>query len=498
MKNSMLKTRISLKFPKATAILTFILAVMMLLPLIASCADNNNGAGETTAGTTAAQNETTGDPGETKPVPDLPDVKYTGYVFNVANDFADSTKYTTNAIMSNDLTGEPINDALYTRTQLLEEKFGVDIVDNDVDLSSIKNSIAAGDDLYTIATVDLSHIMEMVNAGYTLDFYDIDTIDLAKPWWDHNAEVKLSFDGSLYYTFSDFLITGLDNARATYFNKRMITNLGLESPYTLVTSGKWTIEKMKEMATAAVSDTNGDGKYNSSDTIGIANNATTFYEAMLTGCNAEIVKQGEDGIPYFCCFDERDFFIGVYQKLLGLFTSDNCYFITDTDTSRNMFISGQLLFTVDTLLMASKSRQEDIDFGILPIAKYSETQENYLQVSPNPHCIMVPSVTVDAGRTGVLLEALSYYSSVYYSDKALIPSYYELALKSKSATDSESADMLTLIHDNISYVIKIVGTSFSDMIYSYFSIGKTDIASLIEKQETAQRKLLETTIANMK
>jgi hypothetical protein len=492
------KTRTHLKFPKPMAMLTLILTVMMFLPMLASCADNKNGTGETTAVTTAAQNETTGGPAETKPVPDLPNIKYPGYVFNVANDFADATKYTTNAIKADNLTGEPINDALYERARLLEEKFGVTIVDNNVDLDAIKNSIAAGDDLYTIATVDLSHIMEMVNAGYTMDFYDIGTIDLSKPWWDHNAEVKLSFDGKLYYTFSDFLITGLDNARATYFNKPMVTNLGLESPYSLVTSGKWTIEKMKEMATAAVSDTNGDGKYNSSDNIGIANNATTFYEAMLTGCNAEIVKQGSDGIPYFCCFDERDFFVGVYQKLLGLFTSDNCYFITDTDTGRNMFINGQLLFTVDTLLMASKSRQEDIDFGILPIVKYSESQENYLQVSPNPHSIMVPSVTVDADRTGVLLEALSYYSSVYYSDSALIPSYYELALKSKSATDSESADMLTLIHDNISYVIKIVGTDFSNMIYSYFSVNKTDIASLIEKQEAAQRKLLETTIANMK
>lgn len=479
-------------------IVCLVLVLMMIVPMTAACADSGNTDIITTVISTTSQTETTAEVVETIPKANLPDVKYTGYVFNVANDFADSTKYTTNAINATDLTGEPINDALYERTRLIEEKFDVTIVDNDIDLDPIRNTIAAGEDLFTIATIDLSNIMKMVNSGYAIDIYEMDSLDLDMPWWDHNAEEKLSFNGRLYYTFSDFLITGLDNSRATFFNKTLLSKLELENPYTLVNEGKWTIEKMKAMGTVAVSDLNGDGKFSSLDSVGFANNATTFYEAMLTGCDAEIMKQGSDGIPYFCTFDEKDFFVDVYQNLISLFTSDNCYLITDTDTGRNMFINGNTLFTVDTLYMASKSRQEEIDFGILPIAKYNETQEKYFHVSPNPHSIMVPTTTVDTERTGVLLEALSYYSSVYYSDNALIPAYYELALKAKSATDTESADMLTLIHDNISYVIKIVGTEFSNMIFTYFAMGRTDISSLLEKQETAMKKMLETTIESLK
>ncbi len=478
--------------------LCIFLALLVLVPLTAACASSGEGEDTGTSGITGGNQETL--PGEeTKLQPNLPDVKYDGYEFNVANDFAKATKYTTNAIDAYAVTGDPINDALYHRTMLMEDTFGIKIVDHNVDLAPIRNTIASGEDVYAIATITLSNIMQMVNAGYAIDIYDVDTIDLDMPWWDKNAEEKLSFDGRLYYTFSDFLITGLDNARATYFNKNLITNLGLENPYELVVNGRWTIEKMKEMATAAVDDLNGDGKYTVlNDQVGIANNATTFYEAMLTGCDAEIMKQGQDGIPYFTCYDEKDFFIGVYQKLLELFTADNCYLIAGTDDARTMFIEGRSLFIVDTLYMASKSRVEDINFGILPVAKYTEAQEKYYHVSPNPHGIMIPSTTLNTDRTGVLLEALSYYSSAYYSDTALIPSYYEVALKAKSATDTESADMLTLIHDNISYVIKIVGTDFSNLIFSNFAAGRTEIASILEKQQASMIKRLEDVVSGMK
>ena len=155
-----------------------------------------------------------------------------------------------------------------------------------------------------------------------------------------------------------------------------------------------------------------------------------------------------------------------------------------------MFINGNSLFIVDTLYMAAISRQQEINFGILPVAKWNEAQEKYMHVSPNPHAIVVPSVTRDTDRTGVLLEALSYYSSSHYSDEALIPAYFENSLQYKSTTDVESADMLVIIHDNISYVNKIVGTTFSGQIFAYFAAGTPDISSVLKKMEKNQKKML--------
>lgn len=480
-------------------VLCLVLALLMLLPFVVACADNNGDTpADTTTAAPAAADTTAAPTGDTTPAEtteakiqaDLPDVQYKGYTFRIANDYADATKYTSNLIVSDTQTGEPINDAIYARTVLVETQFGIELVEEDIDVTPYVNVLQSGEDSYAIVTADLSNVMNVVNKGLTLDFNDVETIDLTKPWWDQNAAAKLHINGALYYHFSDFFITGLDNSRATYFNKDLIKDLALENPYELVNNGKFTIEKMKEMAAAATSDLDGIDGISTSDRVGIANNATTFYEAMLTGCDAEIVKMGKDDLPYFCCYDEKDFFVNVYQTLLNTFGNSDVYLITTTDEGRNMFINGQTLFTVDTLYMASKSRQSDINFGILPIAKWDEAQENYLHVSPNPHAMMIPSVTQDLDRTGVLLEALSYYSSSYYSDEALIPAYFENSLRYKSTTDNESAEMLVIIHDNISYVNKVNGTSLSGLIFDYFELGQMDITSGIKKIEAQQKKSL--------
>ena len=481
-------------------VLCMVLVLLMLLPFVVACADNNGDTpADTTTAAPATQDTTAAPTGETTPAEtteakiqaDIPDVQYKGYTFLIANDYADATKYTSNLIVSDTQTGEPINDAIYARTVLVETQFGIELVEEDIDVNPYVNVIQSGEDTYAIVTADLSNVMNVVNKGLTLDFNDVDTIDLSKPWWDQNAAAKLHINGALYYHFSDFFITGLDNSRATYFNKDLVKDLALESPYQLVTDGKWTIEKMREMAAAATSDLDGVDGISTTDRVGLANNAVTFYEAMLTGCDAEIVKMGKDDLPYFCCYDDKDFFVNVYQTLLNTFGDSSVYLIAKTEDARNMFINGQLLFMVDTLYMASRSRQADINFGILPIAKWDEAQENYLHVSPNPHAMMIPSVTKDLDRTGVLLEALSYYSSAHYSDEALIPAYFENSLRYKSTTDNESADMLVIIHDNISYVNKVNGTQLSGLIYDYFELGKLDIMSGIKKLETPQKKSLQ-------
>jgi hypothetical protein len=334
----------------------------------------------------------------------------------------------------------------------------------------------------------------VVNRKCVYDLYEIDSLNLEKAWWDQNAQEKCSFDGRLYYTFSDFVITGVDNSRATYFNKTLHNQLGLEDLYQLVADGKWTYTKMAEMAKVAVSDLNGDGKLTNDDQIGIVNGNTTFYEAMLTGCGAELVQMGDDGLPYFFWLENQDRFIEVYQALLSTFSADNIYLKEGTEL--DTFKKDKTLFTVAVLSFAVKMRAETVEFGILPVAKWDENQENYLNVSPNGHALMIPNSVQDTERSGIILEALSYYSSKYHSDDAVMPAYFETALTARSARDDESAESLQIIHDNISYVIKVVGTVFSDMVYGYFSTENPNISSLLQSQGNAQRSKLEKVLAD--
>ena len=63
---------------------------------------------------------------------------------------------------------------------------------------------------------------------------------------------------------NSYLLTG-----SVYFNKDMINDYSLESPYKLVHEGEWTWDAMFTMAETAAEDLNGDEEYTNEDRYGI-------------------------------------------------------------------------------------------------------------------------------------------------------------------------------------------------------------------------------------
>ena len=481
-----------------------ITATLLLIAMLASavaCGSAKNDSESDTAATTSATTVdgaavASTEPAETQDpttVPEIPEITYEGETFLVANDIIGDTKYSSDSMFNFEVTGDIYEDAVYERTVLIEELFKIKLEEIKVGSSDVINTVMAGTDEYDLHTATLSNMNAVVNRKCVYDLYEIAELNLEKAWWDQNAQQKCSFDGKLYYTFSDFVITGVDNSRATYFNKTLHHELGLEDLYQLVDEGKWTYTKMAEMAKVAVSDLNGDGQITTADRMGIYNGNTTFYEAMLTGCDAELVKMGEDGIPYFFWLDEQERFIEVYQALLSTFMADDIYVKGSGELDN--FKQDRTLFTIAVLSYAVKWRAETLEFGILPVPKWDEAQENYLNVSPNGHALMIPITVQDTDRVGNILEALSYYSSKYYSQDAAMPAYFEKALTAKSARDDESAKSLEIIHDNICYTVKIVANSLS--FYTQLDNFNMNISSVIKANEKVQRKLLDKAIAEL-
>ena len=473
-------------------------AALLASMLLSSSACGNSGNNEQSATTTtqavAGGQTTSGDAASTEPVetqdpttvPEIAEVTYEGETFLVANDIIGDSKYSSDSMFNFEVVGDIYEDAVYERTVHIEELYKIKLEEIKVGSTDVINTVMAGTDEYDLHTATLSNMNAVVNRKCVYDLYEIDELHLEKAWWDQNAQQKCSFDGKLYYTFSDFVITGVDNSRATYFNKTLHNQLGLEDLYQLVDEGKWTYTKMAEMAKVAVSDLNGDGQITTEDRMGIYNGNTTFYEAMLTGCGAELVQMGEDGIPYFFWLDEQERFVEVYQALLSTFMADNIYIKGGGELDN--FKQDRTLFTIAVLSYAVKWRAETIEFGILPVPKWDEAQETYLNVSPNGHALMIPVTVQDTDRVGNILEALSYYSSKYYSEDAAMPAYFEKALTAKSARDDESAKSLEIIHDNICYTVKIVANSLS--FYTQLDNFNMNISSVIKANEKVQRKLL--------
>ena len=87
--------------------------------------------------------------------------------------------------------------------------------------------------------------------------------------------------------------------------------------------------------------------------------------------------------------------------------------------------------------------------------------------------------------TGMLMEALSYEGY-----KSVIPVFYENILKTKSARDNESEDMIDYIFENLYYDMGTLINfgNFTQDICEMADTLNTNIASFVEKNKSKAEK----------
>jgi hypothetical protein len=93
-------------------------------------------------------------------------------------------------------------------------------------------------------------------------------------------------------------------------------------------------------------------------------------------------------------------------------------------------------------------RDMEESYGILPIPKYDESQENYSSLVWVHHeCTLgIPEAVTDKEMVSIVLEHLSYLS--YYD---VYPIFYDTVLMGRSTRDEQSRDMLEIIFQTRSF-----------------------------------------------
>ena len=111
----------------------------------------------------------------------------------------------------------------------------------------------------------------------------------------------------------------------------------------------------------------------------------------------------------------------------------------------NYFSQNHLVFIHNWLYASETSylRSMKTDYGIIPYPKYDEDQDGYYTFQHDQVGVFaIPVTSKKADMAGAVLEAMSSESS-----KTVVPAYYNVALKSKYTRDSESAEMIDIIHN---------------------------------------------------
>jgi ABC-type glycerol-3-phosphate transport system substrate-binding protein len=383
---------------------------------------------------------------------DLPDVKYDGYKFRVLN--IEPVQWLCTVVVAEEDSGIEVDSAVYDRNRMVEDRFDINIVEIAVDRNNIFNqadrSIRGGSDDYDLILLGASEAVGLMRNQQLIDYNEILFIDLDRPYWDNDLRRDLSFGGRNYLMAGDFSMMHYSCTNAMYFNKFLISTLGLESPYELINEGKWTFDKFYELASKATDDLNGDGKYDKNDRFGYMSLTFLWSPNFLAAAGQQAVYKDENDIHYFG-MDEK--FITVYKRMIELMYSGNILYDADL-TGRDhrdqdvMFPNNQALFWSELVHWATILRDMDSDFGIILHPKYDENQESYRNYVNSPPVMCVPTTTENLDRTGIILETLCYESV-----DTVLKAYYEVLLKTKISRDNESEEMLDLMFSHRFYNI---------------------------------------------
>ena len=204
------------------------LLISLLLFLFSCTADTGNDMNNTVnnenSGELMQQNDEENDETQKKEElsDHLPDMDFEGYNFRILMHFEDEGWYAEEEI------GEPLNDAVYLRNKIVEDRFNVNI--SLVEMPGwgplgVK-SILAGDDAFDILASHGIIAYQYVGRNVVSDWIsNMPYNDLNAVWWNQTVVNEHSFFGKLYGVTGDISYSALHNTFCIYFNKNICLSL---------------------------------------------------------------------------------------------------------------------------------------------------------------------------------------------------------------------------------------------------------------------------------
>ena len=352
------------------------------------------------------------------------------------------------------MTGEPLSDAAFERNNKIYETLGVKIVCEEVGdkpgegdaVGTLRNALAAGDTTYDcVYPHPASGLVNLLIKGMLYNVNELPVVDFSMPWWNQSAIEALSVGDTACFMVGDYAITA-QGIQGLCFNKELMEDLGIqEDLYKMVWDGTWTADVLQTLMEKAAMDMNGDGFMDGEDRFGLLTDG--FYDSWQFAFDQGLTTKDENGYPVCSVNSERMY--RIIDKCYQLYTSDACYITGYTNAGfptsefyKIVLAGDSLFFTMDVGSLYVYLRDIEYNFGILPLPKLEEAQENYV-VNCGGGISGIPVNAADPERTGTVMEAISYYSYVY-----LRPVFFDTVLENKSVRDEDSYKVLRLMHEN--------------------------------------------------
>ena len=436
-------------------IFSLFLAILMLL-LMVSC-------GEQSVETTDGEGEQPSSEGNWRDEirDSLPsDLKYEGetVTFLVRNN-APIYQY---EISCEELLNEPLYDAIHYRNIDVESRLGLTI--KSVGRPGSFEEYQSWNEILSVAvltdTDDYDGASFYMSTGTALTkegvFYNLMTLtkeedgyfDFEKPWWNQSMVDELSVYGALFFAGGSLTITQSAGGVCVFFNRELFNEKypdeGDASLYQMVRDQKWTIDQLTNYISNCWEDVNFDGVVSAGDVVGIKSlvNVTGKMDAWIPAMGLDFTKIDEYGEPYITLVNSRT--VPAYEKVNRVYNNPGG-FIPNTALphEETSMPNGNVLFYVESLGYGAEMKASTVNYGVLPLPKYDQEQEDYRTCFENSASALAICSNVREDRAAMVSAVLELLSAESY--KQVIPVYYETVLKGQYSKDAADAEMFDRI-----------------------------------------------------
>lgn len=497
---------------KIKRFVTIIFCVLMIAVMAAtaiSCADSKNQENQKNNEGDAQNAETTGEPGNEEQQTTVD----TGYLYEGEQLDFSGENFTIlypewslyiDYYFAEEESGDAVNDALYKRIIDTEEFFNIDVQTRmpgniDTIAPEMKKTVLAGDNSFDIALTHCVSGLDAIVAGnLAYNWAVMPNVDFSKKYWNTSMNEFLTINGYMPFAANDFIIP--DPCFVT-FSKDLTREYALEDPYELVRAGKWTWDKLGEMARQVSKDVDGDGQFTQADLYGFVGELDWQFINAMYACDQRLMKTDEDG--HYVLDINTAKTQSIVDKLNDLLYVGNQtytfpYNSKNTNSSAYLpFESGRALFYMNQPGSVTELRATEFEFGILPYPKFDENQANYVTLNW-AGTICAPMNVNSPEKVGAVVEYLGAKSR-----EIVLPAYFDILLTGKVTRDNESQEMLDIIYGESIYDFGLNFSAFNELLYVVPKLlqGKsTDLTSFYEKRaESVQKnydKIYEAFIAN--
>lgn len=348
-----------------------------------------------------------------------------------------------------------VNKAIFSRWQTVEERLNIEInwVGKDGQWNNkrdeffklVESTSANGDAFDAVVCYNLIP-GALASKGLLQNIGETKYIDLTAPWWPQAYVREALVNNTVYGLVENSSVPTLCNLHGVFFNNELVDSYQLKSPYDYVKENTWTFDNMMEMIKGVGHDLDNNGTKSSKDFFGLVTGTEAKIETWFFAMGYRYSQRNADGEPELIMNDAAAMTEWIDRFNTATGTDD--FLIYDTSHTLAFFEERAILYMSSIQLVdRAIDKSIDIDYGVVPVPKGSDSQEHYISNVANHHvawCVPIGAENLD--ESSALIECMS--SESY---RQVAPVYFDTCVKLRYAPDERLMDMYDLIRDSITF-----------------------------------------------